>query len=224
MVQAPTLISPNGARITILQHGKPLAEATVDLYATNGPEWIYPARWSSSTDKEGTVQIPSLPPGVFALDVHFEKGRSADLRVEVSGSGEPGQRAVVFETAPESQVSIPKDAATRAWLRHFAGTLEDPSGAVIPGGKVSVRRKEGLQDTNVAAVVTDRTGHFTLDLPPGDYIALFDKAGFAVEIVPFTLGNKGWQAFTLKMRLGRTDDCNAGAPSTQGELTELTPD
>jgi hypothetical protein len=223
MIQGPTLISSSGARITLLRHGKPLS-ATVDLYATRGPEWIYPARWSSSTDRAGTVDLPTLSPGAFALDFHFDKGKSADFRVEVSGSGEPGQRDVVFDIAPDPSANIPKDPATRAWLRQFAGTLQDVSGAVIPGGKISVRRKADPKGKNVAETITSQTGHFTLDLPLGDYIALFDKAGFAVEMVPFTLGDKGWQAFTLKMRLSGTDDCSPGSPSTQGELTELTQD
>jgi hypothetical protein len=224
MIQEPTLISPTGARITILRHGKPILGATVAVYATNGREWIYPARWSSSTDKTGTVALPPLSPGVFALDFHFDNNRSADLRAQVPGSGVPGQRDVVFDIAPESTVSIPKDAPTRAWLQHFAGTLEDVSGAIIPGGKISVRRKADSQSAEIAAGVTDQYGHFKMDLPPGDYIALFGKAGFAVEMVPFTLGDKGWRAFTLKMRLSGTDDCSPGSPSTQGELTELTQD
>lgn len=226
MVEAPRVITPSGARITLLQHTRPVSGATVKLYGTNGPEWIYPARWSSSTDKTGTVTLPSLPAGIFELDFNFDH-KNAVLRVRVSDSGQPADQDVLFDIAPDVMANVPKeiseDVATRAWLQHFAGTLEDQSEAVIPRAKVSLRRKADPH-IEIATALTDDAGRFTLDLLPGEYVALFEMKGFKVEMVPFALGNTGWQAFTLKMRVSETDDCTPGTPSTQGELTELKHD
>src|SRR5438128_2019755 len=63
-----------------------------------------------------------------------------------------------------------------------AGTVKDPSGAVIPGVAVTVKNK----DTNrMLTMQTRGDGSYTLPaIEPGHYSVMFEKPGFTRSDVP----------------------------------------
>ena len=95
-------------------------------------------------------------------------------------------------------VSIQLLAQTQITTGVIQGTLVDPSGAVIPGASVEVRKP----DTNFTRTqVTDNNGRFVfLALPPGNYKLTAAAKGFATmvnESLNLTVG----QAISLNLSM-----------------------
>jgi hypothetical protein len=77
-----------------------------------------------------------------------------------------------------SRVLVAQSAGTGA----LAGTITDPSGAVVPGVNVSATNTETNQ-SRTTTTGTDGSYKFTL-LPPGNYRVRFTATGFKSEEVP----------------------------------------
>jgi hypothetical protein len=113
-------------------------------------------------------------------------------------------------------------AQTRAILRTFTGTVEDVTGAVIAWSNVSIRKRDRPDGPDITEAVTDGAGHFSTDLPVGEYVAVFQSRGFLVEVLPFEIASRGWDGLLLKLRIGGGEDYYRDAEySTQGEISEL---
>lgn len=70
-------------------------------------------------------------------------------------------------------------AAQAAPTASLAGTIADPTGAVIPGATLSLTTPDGH---TVATVTSDATGHYAVhNLAPGLYIVLVGAKGFATS-------------------------------------------
>ena len=60
----------------------------------------------------------------------------------------------------------------------MAGTVSDPSGAVLPG--VTVEASSPALIEKVRTAVTDGTGQYRIvNLPPGTYVVTFTLTGFS---------------------------------------------
>ncbi len=91
----------------------------------------------------------------------------------------------------------------------LSGSVTDPSGAVVPQAKVTVR---GLSTGVVREVTSDSAGNYTVpSLQPGNYSVLVKSAGFA----DYTLS-----AVTLQVDQNVTANVKLGLAST-GEVVEV---
>ena len=74
-------------------------------------------------------------------------------------------------------VSVPGVGAAQV-LGSVAGTVSDPSGAVLPG--VTVEASSPALIEKVRTAVTDGTGQYRIvNLPPGSYVVTFTLTGFS---------------------------------------------
>lgn len=110
---------------------------------------------------------PAAPQAVAAAPVE----NAAPVAKEVAVS-KPVRRAPVHaEPAPVEE----PQAAPRAWL---AGTVLDPSGAVIPRATISLKNTGG---PNEEAAVSNLAGAYTLPgILPGEYVVTVSAPGFAL--------------------------------------------
>jgi hypothetical protein len=231
VVPGPVLFSAKDASVTVLRRGKPVKGAKVELLTAERWGEVPLPNWSSSTGPEGIISLPYLTPGVFELRLGQEQSPEATLLFEVRGNTPiEGTRSIVFEIAPSPARTLQNLAETtqiRAFLKAFAGIVEDPTDAVIPSAKISIKKRSNPEGADIAETATDQAGHFALDLPAGEYIGFFQSRGFLVEVVPFEIGSteiasKWWEGVVLKLELGGGSDCVQGNPySTKGELLEL---
>ncbi|MBI4459097.1 MAG: carboxypeptidase regulatory-like domain-containing protein, partial [Acidobacteria bacterium] len=61
-----------------------------------------------------------------------------------------------------------------------AGVLKDPSGAVVPGGRIEIKN---LDSRLTKATVTDQRGQYAFDsLPVGSYQVSVDASGFETSV------------------------------------------
>lgn len=56
----------------------------------------------------------------------------------------------------------------------LSGTVEDQSGAAIPGSNIELEAPNGSN----SHTTTDRNGHFVMGVPPGDYMMTVSVMGF----------------------------------------------
>lgn len=86
-----------------------------------------------------------------------------------------------------------------------SGTVTDPSGAALPGAKVSI---ENLGTGVAREVSSDKDGFFTApNLLPGEYAITVSAAGFATQVqrgVTLTVG--GQQVLNFNMRVGNVSE------------------
>lgn len=101
----------------------------------------------------------------------------------------------------------------------IAGTVVDPTGALVPGAKIVLTSDAGTQRT----VTSDASGHYTLPLlPPGRYSLEVTAAGFAIANFTGVTANIT-ETTTLDVSLkvksaaGESVDVSAAPPLVQSE-------
>jgi len=83
---------------------------------------------------------------------------------------------------------------------NIEGTITDPSGAVLPGAKVTLRNTQ----TNVAVVfTTNPAGHYAFNsLAPGSYEVKVEASGFETSLRAIGLSTSQSQAVDMQMQIG----------------------
>jgi Carboxypeptidase regulatory-like domain len=114
------------------------------------------------------------------------------------------------------------------------GTVEDQTGAIIPGATVTVKN---LQNGTTSVLTSDKGGNFTANaLQPGKYAATVKMEGFASQVQNFTLDVSQVQEIDFKLSVGatsatvvvtsaapvvQTQTSNTGLVINDRELTDL---
>jgi iron complex outermembrane receptor protein len=100
----------------------------------------------------------------------------------------------------------PSAAETPVATGRIAGVLKDPSGAVVPGGKIEVRN---LASGWKRSLATDRQGRFAFDeVPAGRYQVTVHATGFEIAVIhdlSVTAGGEASANIALKIAPARTD-------------------
>ncbi len=94
----------------------------------------------------------------------------------------PNNQQYVEQTARAAEA---KPIAER--MQQFGGTVIDPTGATIRDVSIEVARLHFTGKRSVREMRTDAEGHFWAVLPAGDYIAIFDVAGFQERVQALTI-------------------------------------
>jgi hypothetical protein len=131
--------------------------------------------------------------------------------------------------------ALPRSALAQAVYGSIAGTVVDPSGAVLPGVSVTVTSVERkTSDT----VVTNETGHYVKErLLPGTYEVKIELSGFKAAVYPTIQVNVDTQStLDVKLQVGelseavtvqgfspilKTDRADVSTRFDTRELTEL---
>jgi iron complex outermembrane receptor protein len=109
------------------------------------------------------------------------------------------------KTAAALSQSTPSEEGIAVATSRIVGVLKDPSGAVVPGGKIEVRNlASGIKRSSV----TDRQGGFLFDkVPVGRYQVTADAAGFetaVIDNIPVTGGTETIANLTLRIARSKT--------------------
>jgi hypothetical protein len=86
---------------------------------------------------------------------------------------------------------------------NLSGTVVDASGAVIPKAVLNLEKADSphLQTT------TDRSGHFAIEAPPGEYIMTVSAYGFQASKTPLHLTAETPAVERISLLLSSTDYC-----------------
>lgn len=174
------------ARITIVQNGKPLKDAVVQLY-------IPGVQGSSSPliNDNGTAMLPKLRPGKYCVIATAKDTRSAGVCLDVSLSAEDKTTVLSIDVpskptwpdGPELAAAEKMPIGNR--LRDFSGTVQDESGAVVSGAEIDVLSKGSENKKYLAQIQSDHSGRFSTHLAEGTYIAFFRMSAFRTHIAVF---------------------------------------
>src|SRR5271170_1159126 len=128
-----------------------------------------------------SVQIPTESNATAVLSSRAETAPKSTLpprSSRIAGSAQAGPRNTLegasASKALTSQATPPNNVAL-TMNTEVAGSVIDPSGAAIPGAKVSLR----LPGATTRQATTDPSGHFAIpSVPLGNYTVEFNAAGF----------------------------------------------
>jgi hypothetical protein len=187
--------SSQNARITVMMDGNPQKDVKVVVSTVEGQ-----ARLTITTDSQGVVSLPKLPPGKYCLAASAAPTlRADDLCLEVSRSRgrNPSSFSMILGVKPpppptfEEKLEAAGRVPVRTHTQVFAGVVEDPAGAVIPRTQVAVYQRGSTGKGQPLKLTTDEDGRFTAQLAPGIYIGVFQSFGFQTEFVPFEIAKEG---------------------------------
>jgi hypothetical protein len=209
-VVVPAVYQPSSqnAEITVFLEGKPHGNVKLRVFTFDGH-----LRLSVFGDSKGIVKLPHLPAGKYCLTANAAPNLGAsmclDLSVRDSGLPKTFSMNLGYEHGVSTNLDYILDraeekAATER-LQKFAGTVLDPSGsgAAIPHALVFVARHGSHHKAHPLKITADQDGHFSAQLHPGTYTAVFEFPAFVTEVVIFEIAPDGSQEglrVTLQIR------------------------
>jgi len=125
--------------------------------------------------------------------------------------------------AATAALLLPLPLLSQATTAKVVGTITDPSGAVVPAAKVSIRQE---QTNQVRATATDTVGNYEFSfLPVGPYTLAVEASGFQKsEVGPFQLSVDQVARVDVKMTIGQAVEVvrvDAGAVQLQTETSTV---
>ena len=183
-------------QITVLRDGKPAAGMTVDVYLTvehpTSAHYQEKVGGTLRTDARGKVILPKLPRGIVHVMAHWKSGTittpdlQADLWMQYFPEDPdptdfftmdlhpyPNERQYVEQTARAAEAEPVSER-----VQQLGGVVVDSSGAVLRDVSIEVAQLHVREMRAVRPLRTDAEGHFWALLPAGDYVAIFNLAGF----------------------------------------------
>jgi hypothetical protein len=212
-VCAPKESSPN-IKIRTLFNGKPVARATVEIYASSGCDSSQAPLYDVVSDERGVVTLPVLPTGSNLVIACTGQNANDHLPLNVTlvasaGSAEPSKFDMNLQFYYE-----PSRTQILAWAgqqtvtlhsKHLQGQLVDPAGAHVPGASIELIRRDGARQNRSNKLISGKDGLFFADLPDGDYIALVSSPGFSQKAVPFAIDKKApFEQLNIELQIGRS--------------------
>jgi hypothetical protein len=173
--------SSKNARMTVLLDGKPAGgvRLVVRLADKHGQR-------SLQTGSDGTAMLKGLPEGTTCVTAIGEKNLTSGLCLDVP-------KRSTNEVSSFSMILVPKSPLFRSAennvkeveqlppslrLRELAGTVVDPSGAVIPKAEIQVYERGAYPDKPLVRLKTNEGGQFAASLRPGIYTLTIQMPGF----------------------------------------------
>ncbi len=191
-------------RITVLRHSKPAPGITIELWQlVNGVERVFA---TLQTDARGEVVLPKLSRAEIYVDASWNSGSMTipDLAAGVVIQYRPEDPAAkdhfTMELSPNPDrgdvasaaalaIRPPKNAEAKPMVeaQQFRGVVAGPESEGVADIAVAVARLHGAETRPVVELHTDSLGHFSAELPPGDYIAAFIRYGWEYLVQPITI-------------------------------------
>ena len=159
------------------------------------------ACFSAYTGNDGVAVPHALVLTTYHVVALFEDGLSSNLYLHISPQGKATSFAMDLTPsfkAGQAVLTAAEKLPVREIVREFTGSLQDPSGALIPGAIIKVFRK----GPDALRLKSDANGHFSAQLLDGVYIAFFSSPGFRTEIVPIEVAAQGEREMLVKLQIG----------------------
>ncbi len=188
VVSGPTLSSTN-IRLVAVSNGKPLEGVRVSVLGPADRSLFY----SSVTDEKGFAIPPEFEPGNYRIEARDWRGSFVPPYITVPVDGQWAPIAYKMDLLPDSglQQALADFAvgkfADEPFVQRFSGSVLDPSGAAIVRASIAVWKVDRGVQTSVAETVSGLDGEFSLALPEGSCVALFEEPGFVRHILCFTV-------------------------------------
>jgi hypothetical protein len=197
----------SGVRVTVLLDGKAQGSAKIEGFASANDAQT---QFTVFSGDDGVATLPTLSPGYHHIVATAKQGLRADLDLVVSSDREGASSAFSMDlrSSPywgdgQLELAAAKNKEPSQRIRDFAGVLEDPSGAEIPGTKIAVWKRGTEDEAPAVEIVSDQHGRFSTHLTDGTYVAVFDQPGFRVEAVVFEVSRiDGQQELKVSMQIG----------------------
>jgi hypothetical protein len=212
-------------RITVLRDGKPAAGILVEVYqpVEHPTAAHYQNRVGATlrTDAKGEVVLPKLPPQVMVFVVarwasgsittpdleaslgirYFPEDPESDAHFTMDLRPYPNELQSLEQTARAAEA---KPIAER--VQQFGGVVVDPAEATIRDVWIRVARLHVTGIRSVREMRTDTNGHFGTLMPAGDYVAIFNGAGFQGTVLAVTIDPAAKQSeMRILLRPGVTE-------------------
>jgi hypothetical protein len=195
VVKSNPVESSKHVQITVVLSGKPVKGVEVDFY--NGPAM---SPFSALTDENGVVTPSMLALGHQDVVAVLDENVNTVLSLNVID----GSKVTKLNMDLSERVERIEKLPVRDRVQAFQGTVVDPSGAVILGATIQIRRKGAWDKTAVIRLKVDATGHFSTQLTDGSYFGFFHAQGFRTEIVPFEVTKTGSGDIQVVLQVGHT--------------------
>ncbi len=194
------LQSSRHVRITVLLNGRPAPGAKVDFCIVGKPPCI-----SVLAGDDGVATPPRLREADYTVSAALDDDLKAYLYLRVSRKG-PTKSFPIDLTeqfrAAQRLLGTAEQMPVLERLQEFQGFVRDPSGSMVAGAAIKILRK-GSEDHKVFQMTkSDPTGHFSLQLAEGTYIAFFSSPGFRTAIVPFEVTEQGTKELRVILQVG----------------------
>ena len=204
VTQIKPVQSSRHVRVSILLNGHPVSNVKVYFCANGGGEQLCS---SVITGSDGVAAPPRLRDGDYVVSAVFEDELNAALYLHVSHKGKATSFSLdLTESFCEVQNAIvaANNLPIRARVQEFRGSLQDPTGAVIPGANIKIVRRGSQDRAVVQKLKSGADGRFSAHLEYGMYIAFFSSPGFRAEIVPFEVVARGEKEMLVRLQVGQS--------------------
>ncbi len=171
--------------ITVLNDGKPTAGANVKILRIRGGKSVLLREAISGAD--GVVPIPQLPTGRYQIIATSEK-LSDDLELDVASRHSNAKSHFTLNLACclpptlEEMAAAAEKSSVKVRIKKMAGTVTDPTGALVAGAQLEVLRENQSKLEPVAQSKADLEGHFSIDVPEGSYVLVASCSGFKTRL------------------------------------------
>jgi hypothetical protein len=97
-----------------------------------------------------------------------------------------------------------------------SGILEDQTGAVITGGKLTLVNRATAETSKT---LSDQSGHFTLsNVAPGEYILKAVADGFESAQLEITVGTKPLKPIKVKLEISISEEVTVNSAEPESRL------
>ena len=188
------------ARITTEMHAQPLGGVMVQVFRLPKRGDVMTAEEPMLvlfTDQHGQLVLPRLPRGKYRLIALAKPNLREDVYLNISVWATKRPAKLRLEPTPFDPLPTSEKTITAAELSHdvkqvteFRGVVYG-GGAPIPQASVDVLFKGTGGKRYAARSYADEFGKFSIDLPEGDYVALFNALYFRTKVVALTISKTG---------------------------------
>lgn len=199
--QLPVRVSPN-FKVLISQGDDHVKDARVDIYRVleKGESYVWKSRfWNGLSDTSGIASPPELPVGKYRI--FADTGTSeAEVYVDVETEYKWDRAAIYLPPSNRAIADAVLSTPLTASVREFRGIIQsDAIAAFIPGVKIRVFRKDGIDKNYMGQIQSDEEGEFTMPLDEGRYVAVFQRNGFKIRAIGFEVGENGQTELRLML-------------------------
>lgn len=206
----PTQSCSRQPRITVLRDGKPAPGITVELIRAGQEDPIAILR----TDAKGEVVLPKLPRAEITVAASWNSGSMtipdlwAGLFIQYRPDGPAAKKHFTMALTPNpdpgdtasagllaARAARATETKPTAEVQQFSGMVANvPGGTGIPDVAIAVARLHSAETRPVLELHTDARGHFSVELPPGDYVVAFVRRGWRDTMQAVTISSAAKQS------------------------------
>lgn len=187
-VSVPPAFQPSSqsVSVTALLDGKPVKGAKIDFFVYE-PCDASPPRYSV------VATIQQAEPAKYEIVATAQWGWTGGLLIKATEGQEKSQFALALRPdrnhAAIARASAASEKQSEMQFSKFSGLVRDRSGAAVGGAKITVWKLGEDHSGPGTETAADQTGRFSIALPEGRYVALFEESGFDLKVLVFEISH-----------------------------------